>query len=90
MRKQCQRCGAAIEITDYYASLSTKYCRRCAGDVTRENKAAYMREFRRKQRESNALTRQLCEAQQQEIDRLRELIIRQRARVRELEEELET
>ena len=86
MTKYCQQCGDAIETDDYYAFIRTKYCKRCAKTVRRRQQADWARELRRKTREQNALTRQLCAAQQQEIDRLRELVIRQRERVRELEE----
>jgi hypothetical protein len=47
-----------------------------------------MREFRRKQREQNALTRQLCSAQQEEIERLRMLVALEREKVRELTDEI--
>ena len=86
MRKYCQLCGDAIETDDYYAFIRTKYCKKCAKIVRRRQQADWARELRRRIREQNALTRQLCAAQQQEIDRLRELVIRQRERVRELEE----
>jgi hypothetical protein len=48
-----------------------------------------MREFRRKNREKNALARQLCISQQEEIDRLRQLLAAQRERVRQLENQIE-
>lgn len=88
MTKQCTRCGVSITTDDWYSFIRTKYCRRCAADVRREQKAAWMREFRRKNREKNALTRQLCVSQQEEIERLRELVAVQRDRVRVLEQEL--
>lgn len=87
MTKHCQRCGTSVDLDDWYAFISTKYCRRCAKDVRRQQQAEWARELRKKTREQNALTRQLCEAQQQEIERLRDLVLRQRERVRELEEE---
>lgn len=89
MTKPCAQCGAAIETDDYFAFIRTKYCKRCAKDVRRRQQAEWARELRRKTREQNALTRELCAAQQQEIERLRKLVIRQRERVRELETEIE-
>lgn len=87
MTKKCTRCGASICTDDWYSFIRTKYCRRCAADVRREQKAAWMREFRRKNREKNDLTRRLCISQQEEIDRLRQLLAIQRDRVRQLEQE---
>lgn len=88
MTKHCTRCGTLILTDDWYSFIRTKYCRRCAAEVRREQKAEWMREFRRKNREQNALARQLCAAQQEEIERLRELVAAQRDRVRVLEQEL--
>ena len=88
MTKSCQRCGAAISTDDWYAFIRTKYCRRCAAEVRRIQKANWIRELRRKTREQNTLTRQLCAAQQEEIERLRELVEVQRDRVRVLEQEI--
>ena len=66
-----------------------KYCKRCAKDVHREQKANWIRELRRKTREEHDLTRQLCKAQQDEIERLRQLLVIQRERNRALEAEIE-
>lgn len=66
-----------------------KYCKRCAEDVHREQKANWIRELRRKTREEHDLTRQLCKAQQDEIERLRQLLVIQRERNRALEAEIE-
>lgn len=87
MTKKCTRCGTSISTDDWYSFIRTKYCRRCAADVRREQKAAWMREFRRKNREKNDLTRRLCISQQDEIARLRQLLALQRDRVRQLEQE---
>lgn len=88
MTKLCAQCGAVINCDDWYAFIRTKYCKCCAKDVRRRQQAEWARELRRKTREQNALTRELCTTQQQEIERLRKLVIRQRERVRDLEEEL--
>ncbi len=86
--KYCTECGTAISVDDVYQSMALKYCKLCALEVRRRQKADWMREFRRKQREQNALTRQLCSAQQEEIDRLRMLVTLERERIRELEMEI--
>lgn len=88
MQKSCQRCGTEIQCDDWYAFIRTKYCRRCAKDVRRQQQAEYARELRRKTREQNMLTRQLCTEQQAELERLRELLLVQRERVRTLENEI--
>lgn len=85
MRKQCAQCGGVIDIDDWYKFIRTKYCRTCAADVKRRQNADRMRELRRKTREKNALTKELCRAQAEENERLRELLIIQRQRIRELE-----
>lgn len=89
MTKPCQCCGTPISTDDYYAFIRTKYCRRCAAEIHREQKAAYARELRRKTREANALTRELCKRQEEEIQKLRELLAKKREDVRALERELE-
>lgn len=89
MTKQCQCCGTPISTDDYYAFIRMKYCKRCAAEVHRMQKADYARELRRKTREANALTRQLCKQQEEEIRKLRELLAVKREDVRELERELE-
>ena len=89
MTKRCQRCGALISTDDYYKFIRMKYCKRCAEDVHREQKANWIRELRRKTREEHDLTRQLCKAQQDEIERLRQLLVIQRERNRALEAEIE-
>lgn len=85
MTKSCQQCGAVISADDWYAYIALKYCRSCAQEVRRRQQAEWMREYRRKRREQNALTRKLCAAQQEEIERLRAMLAIQRERVRELE-----
>jgi hypothetical protein len=57
--------------------------------VHREQKANYAKELRRKTRERNALTRQLCKEQQEELETLRQLLAAQRDRNRVLTAELE-
>ena len=88
MTKRCQRCGARISTDDYYKFIRIKDCTSCAEDVHREQTANWIRELRRKTREEHDLTRQLCKAQQDEIGRLRQLLVIQRERNRALEEEL--
>ena len=89
MTKRCQRCGRSISTDDWYAYISMKYCKPCASDVHREQKANYARELRRKTREKNELTRKLCQEQQQELETLRKLLAAQRDRNRVLSAELE-
>lgn len=90
MTKQCTVCGAAIETDDWYAFIRTKYCRSCAKEMHRLQNAERMRELRRKTREANALTRELCKTQQREIDLLRAELIRQREKIMRLEARHET
>lgn len=79
--KRCERCGADISTPDYYAQIRRKYCKVCAADVQRQQKAEWARELRRKTREQNALTRELCKAQAAEIEALRALVVRQREQI---------
>lgn len=88
LTKHCAECGAQISAEDWYQFISLKYCRRCAREVRRRQQAEWMREFRRKKREEHALTRQLCAAQQEEIERLRMLVALEREKVRELADEI--
>lgn len=88
MTKRCQRCGRSISTDDWYSYISRKYCKQCAADVHREQKAKWIRELRRKTREQNDVRKQLCTAQQEEIDRLRNMLAIQRERNRALAEEL--
>lgn len=78
MVKRCQRCGCEMHIDDWYSYIRRKYCKRCAADVHRMQNANRMAELRRITRQQNAEVRKLCAAQQEELDRLRELVIRQR------------
>ena len=89
LTKSCQRCGRRISTDDWFAYIRLKYCTTCAADVHREQKANYAKELRRKTREQNALTRQLCKEQQQELETLRQLLAAQRDRNRVLTAELE-
>lgn len=82
--KRCEICGADISTPDYYAMIRRKYCKECAAERKRQQKAAWQAEWRRKNREKNALTRQLCAAQAAEIEALRELVQRQREQLRSL------
>ena len=85
MTKYCERCGKPIEDDDWYAHVRRKYCPMCAADVKRKQDADRMRELRRKTREKNALTRELCKAQQQELDFLRKMVQAQKDKIRALE-----
>ena len=89
MTKRCQRCGALISTDDYYKFIRMKYCRPCAENVHREQKAAWIKELRRKTREEHNLTKQLCKAQQEELVRLRQMLAIQRDRNRVLAAEIE-
>lgn len=86
--KMCEVCGGSMEIPDWYAYISTKYCKTCAAEMTRENKRAWARAFRRKQREKNIAMRELCKVQRKEIEALKALIIRQREEIQMIEEEM--
>lgn len=88
LTKHCAECGTQISANDWYEFIALKYCRRCAREVRRRQQAEWMREFRRKKREEHALTRQLCAAQQEEIERLRMLVALEREKVRELTDEI--
>ena len=85
MNKRCEICGADISTPDYFEQIRRKYCKRCAADVRRGQKAEWAREFRRKTREQNALTRELCRTQAAEIEALRAVVVRQREQLRALE-----
>lgn len=85
MNKRCEMCGCDIQTADYYSQIRRKYCERCAADVHRRQKADWARELRRKTREKNALTRELCKNQAEEIKALRAVVIRQREQLRRLE-----
>ena len=87
MRKSCEMCGGVIETDDWYAYIRRKYCPRCAKAVQRRQKSDYARELRRKTREANKLTRELCAAQQTELELLRLRVAEQKERIRALESE---
>jgi hypothetical protein len=55
--------------------------------MKRRQNADYAKALRRKVREQNALTRELCTNQQREIELLRDMVIRQRELLQELEGE---
>lgn len=78
MRKQCEQCGGVIELDDWYSFIRTKYCDSCRKDVKRRQSADRMRELRKKTRERNKITRELCDEQRKEIELLRMELIRQR------------
>lgn len=67
-----------MHIDDWYAYIRRKYCKRCAADVHRMQNANRMAELRRITRQQNAEVRKLCAAQQDELERLRELVLKQR------------
>lgn len=82
--KRCEICGADISSPDYYAEIRRKYCKACAADRKRQQKAEWQAEFRRKTREKNTLTRELCKTQAAEIEALRQLVQQQREQLRAL------
>lgn len=84
--KRCELCGADISTPDHYSQIRRKYCETCAAEVHRQQKAEWARELRRKTRERNALTRELCKTQAEEIEALRAVVLRQREQLRSLEE----
>ena len=86
MRKMCEMCGSSMEIEDWYSYISTKYCKTCAAEVTRENKRAWAKAFRQKQREKNKTMRELCKVQRENIEALQAEIIRLRNETRMLKE----
>ncbi len=81
MTKQCTVCGAEISSDDWYSFIRTKYCPACKKEVRRMQEAERLRELRRKRREANALTRELCKSQQDEIALLRAELLRSRERI---------
>ena len=78
-------CGRDISTDDYFASIRQKYCKRCAAEMQRIQKANWARELRRRTRERNALTRQLCAEQARENEALRAEIVRLRDRIAAME-----
>lgn len=82
MAKRCVICGADISTPDYYATIRRKYCHTCAADIKRRQKADWQKEYRRKNRERNAVTRKLCETQKQVIDAQNAELIRMREIIR--------
>ena len=81
MTKQCAVCGAAISSDDWYAFIRMKYCEHCRQEIRRIQKAEQLRELRRKRKEINAATRELCKSQQEAIELLRAELIRSRERI---------
>ena len=82
--KRCEICGADISTPDYYAMIRRKYCKVCAAERKRQQKADWQAKWRAAQREKNALTRELCKNQAEEIEALRDLVQRQREQLRRL------
>lgn len=85
MTKLCTVCGGVIESDDWYSFIRTKYCNSCKKSIRRMKEAERMRALREKRRKENKLTRELCTAQQKELELLRAELIRQRERVAALE-----
>lgn len=85
MEKSCEMCGGVIQIDDWYSYIRTKYCPACKKVARRMQERNRLQELRRKRREANALTRELCASQQREIELLRAELIRQRERNAALE-----
>ena len=89
MRKSCEMCGGVIQTDDWYSFIRTKYCACCAKEVQRRQKAEWAKEMRRKTREANKLNRELCAAQEKELELLRSIVQTQRERIRVLEDKEE-
>lgn len=85
MEKRCTVCGGVVEIADWYSYIRTKYCPACKKMMRRLQERNRLKALREKRREENALTRELCAAQQRELELLRAELIRQRERVAALE-----
>lgn len=85
MTKLCTVCGGVIESDDWYSFIRTKYCTSCKKSIRRMKEAERLRALREKRRKENKLTRELCTAQQKELELLRAELIRQRERVAALE-----
>lgn len=90
--KYCMRCGKMLRIENFFAACPTKYCPECAKQRTAENKAAYLREMRRKARErrnledkqrelledENALLRQSVADLEKRVEALTAALLRRR------------
>lgn len=79
--KNCIQCGAVIP------DGSKRLCAECARRRALASKSEWAKKFRAEQRKKNAEARQRCKDQQTEIEHLRKLVSRLRARVAELEAE---
>ena len=82
--KMCERCGTMMNINDWYAYISTKYCKNCRADRDRERKAAWAKKSRAQLREERSILKDLNSEQQIMIDNLREEVIRLRTENRML------
>ena len=76
--KMCERCGAMMSIPDWYAYISTKYCKVCRADRDRERKAAWAKKSRAHLREERSVLRDLNSEQQIMIENLRAEVVRLR------------
>ena len=74
-----------MQIEDWYAYISRKYCPSCAAEVKRRQNANRMHQLRQITRQQNQEVRKLCAAQQDELDRLRAIVAEQRNRLAELD-----
>lgn len=90
MVKRCLECGRCMDIPDWYAYIRRKYCPQCAAAVHRRQNANRMAQLRKITRQQNDAVRTLCAAQQDELQRLRDLIAVQRARLDALENDPHT
>lgn len=82
--KMCVRCGAKINIEDWYSFISTKYCESCKADRERERRAAWMRSKRKCNKEERDALSELNMEQRIMIDNLRAEIVRLRSENRRL------
>lgn len=88
MQKRCQRCGRTLDIDDWYEYIRRKYCKPCAEEVKRMQKANYDFRNREKHRKENKLIRQINAEQEIEIERLKAILKETRDENKRLEKEL--
>lgn len=74
-----------MKIDDWYSYIRRKYCPACAAAVKRMQNANRMHKLREITRQQHKEVRTLCAAQQAELDRLREIVAKQRDRLAELD-----
>lgn len=83
--KRCQMCGKRLEIADWYAAMSRKYCPACSDAHKRLLNADRMRRARLEARERRKLEQEQTRLTMRENDLLREALRQQAARIEYLE-----